>query len=210
MGSTNKGAIISSVAYDVDETNIGANGDVDGTFIGQVGGNLDNSTNYNDSSTNDNSIVYNDNSSVDNRINYDDHSSVDNSIEYSDSSDNSVRTDNSIVYTDSSTTNSTVNYSYTETDHGAVDRAFDFADGALENLQGFGSLAFSGLTDAYDRSLNSLAGAVGAVSTATSNQIGALANANRSETAASFDKLVKYGLIAVAVIGVAIVITRKG
>lgn len=203
--SVNKGAIISSVAYDVDETNIGANGDVDGTFIGQVGGNLDNSTNYSDSSTNDNSIVYNDNSSVDNRINYDDHSSVDNSIEYEDNSNNSV--DNSIRYNDTSqvtttttnTDNSVINYSYTQTDYGSVDRAFDFADGALENLQGFAGQAFGGLAGAYDKSLTALSGAVTKVS-----------EANRSETAASFDKLVKYGMIAAAVIAVAVIATRKG
>jgi len=205
--SVNKGANILTSTSIVDEQNIGFNGDVDGTVFAGIDGSVDNSIEYADNSTNDNSIRYSDSSTndnsisyadnSDNSINYADNSTNDNSLSYVDNSDNSDRSNNSISYSDNSTATTTNNY--TVTDFNAVDRSFDFADNALENVQTFASRAFGGLTDAYDQSLGALSGAVSKV-----------ADANRSETAASFDKLVKYGLIAVAVIGVAIVITRKG
>lgn len=78
-------------------------------------------------------------------------------------------------------------------------RSFDFVDTAFDTLD-----------DAYENSLASLSGAVGKVTDATTKQIGAFADATRSETAASFDKLVKYGAIAATILALAVIVTRKG
>ncbi len=76
----------------------------------------------------------------------------------------------------------------------ATDRSLDFGEHALEDSFTFGTAAIKAVSDSSSTTASTLSGAISKA-----------ADATRSDVSQSFDKLTKYGAIALAVVGVAIV-----
>ena len=91
-----------------------------------------------------------------------------------------------------------------DTFKGSLGTITSFADKSFAAIDG----AYDTLDNAYETSLRSLSSTVDKVTSSTVTSVAAFADANRSETAASFDKLVTYGFIGVTLVVLTIVIVK--